>query len=650
MTLFRQIMVFITALLFLVLVIVFSINFNESKTFVQNDLYLRAKNSVNSLSLSLGDVSDDVFLMETTINAMFDGGHFQRITLKDPDNKLLYEKEEDLVIQGVPNVFIRFIDLKAPVAEAVISNGWNIVGSLQVQGHTGEACIKMWEVFKDLSLSFSVLWVACVILSSLMLKLLLKSLDRIREQAEALGENKFIINPHIPTTVELKKVVIQMNKMVKTVQNNYTRSIETIKEARMLQFRDGVSGLFNKAYFVRQIQVFLTSEEAVSKGEVAIIDIEGLEELKDVEGYAVSEAFIKDTAELLNEQTRKLEDRVVTRLNETEFAFIFPGLSTDETMDIMNIIQESLQLRIESDEGLSDFLRVLVSVASYSYEDDVSGIFSKLDYSLTLARNSAESEPVHFREKKDTLLGRGEWKSLIEKAISGNKIIFSYQPVLSDQEALFHNEIFIAMKDDLDNVKSAGFFMPMAMELGLARKVDQHVMTRMVKYLESDKERKMTFGINISADFIQDRNSFIWARQFLSAHKHMTSHLTFEMSEAVLVRYPEISLDYAGLLKGMGFRFGIDNFTISDDSLAMLQQLTPDYIKVDYAYLYDTRDRTKSKITLSMLQNITESLNINLIGTKIETSTQREDLNAEGILYFQGRQVAEIQPLEKYDG
>ncbi|WDP85586.1 MAG: EAL domain-containing protein [Desulfobacter sp.] len=156
--------------------------------------------------------------------------------------------------------------------------------------------------------------------------------------------------------------------------------------------------------------------------------------------------------------------------------------------------------------------------------------------------------------------------------------------------------------------------------------------------------------MNVSADFIQDRNSFIWARNFLSAQKSLSAHLAFEMSEAVLIRYPEISLDFAGLVRGMGFSFGIDNFTINDDSLAMLQQLTPDYIKVDYAYLYDYRDQAKFKITLTMLQSITESLNIKLIGTKIETSNQLDDLKAAGIQYFQGRQVAQIQPLERHDG
>ncbi|MDD9300995.1 MAG: GGDEF domain-containing protein [Desulfobacter sp.] len=481
---------------------------------------------------------------------------------------------------------------------------------------------------------------------------MLKSLDRIREQAQAIGENKFIINPHIPSTVELKQVVLQMNKMVEPVQNNYARSIETIKEAKLLRFKDMVSGLYNKAYFVRMMQANLESQAAVSKGEVILLTIEGLPQLKEVEGYGVSEAFIKEAAGILKDKTQKIEGRVVTCIKETEFGLILPCILPENAMDMAESILKDLLKLIKKGTVLEDYLQVYASVASYTYEDNTSTIFSKLDYSMILAKNSQDNTPVHFKEKTDTLLGRGEWKTLIETAIDSNNIVFSCQPVLTLEEQTFYREIFIAMKDDHGIVKSAGFFMPMAMELGLARTIDQHVMTQVARLIGEKKQKPVedAFGVNVSADFIQDRNSFIWARNFLSAQKSLSAHLAFEMSEAVLIRYPEISLDFAGLVRGMGFSFGIDNFTINDDSLAMLQQLTPDYIKVDYAYLYDYRDQAKFKITLTMLQSITESLNIKLIGTKIETSNQLDDLKAAGIQYFQGRQVAQIQPLERHDG
>lgn len=53
MTLYRQIQIFITLLLMVTLAIVLKINFDNTKDFVRTQLYSNAKNTANSLSLSL---------------------------------------------------------------------------------------------------------------------------------------------------------------------------------------------------------------------------------------------------------------------------------------------------------------------------------------------------------------------------------------------------------------------------------------------------------------------------------------------------------------------------------------------------------------------------------------------------------------------
>ncbi|WDP89257.1 MAG: EAL domain-containing protein [Desulfobacter sp.] len=650
MSLFKQIMMFITALLFLVLIIVFGIHFNASRNFVENDLYQRAKNSVNSLSLSLGDVSDDVYLMETTINAMFDGGHFRKIVLMDADNQVIYKTETQLSIEGVPGSFIRFLNLQSPVAEAVVSNGWNIVGSLQVQAHTGEAVIRMWDIFKDLGLSFCLIWGGCLVVSGIMLKLLLRSLDLIRAQAEAIEENRFIINPHVPFTTEFKKVALQMNKMVGTVQNNYDRSLETIKEAKRLRFRDRVTGLYNKTYFVNRIEAYMSSQEAVSRGEAALVGLDGLVELKGTAGYEISEAFIKEAAEVIETTAAHIDGQVVTRLNHTELGLILPGIGGNEAMEIVVNALAGIWEKIGADTALSDHIRISAGLAAYHYEEGASRIFSKLDYAATQAKNSSRTRPFHFREERDCLMGRQEWKALIRNTLDLDRFVFLCQPVRTGEGPVFHKEIFIAITDELGALKRAGFFMPTATELGLAQEIDRHVIGRMAGLLEESAGDGTVYSINISTDFIGKRSALIWARQFLSGHKHLADRLFFEISESALVRYPEICLDYAGLLRGMGFKLGIDNFTIGDESLAMLQQLTPAYIKSDAACLYDARDPSRSKIALGMLQTMAESLDIRLIGTRIETLDQLEDLKAAGIRYFQGDHVGGIQALEQDAG
>ncbi len=649
MSLFKQIMMFITALFFLVLIIVFSIHFSASREFVEKDLYQRAKNAVNSLSLSLGDVSEDVTLMETTINAMFDGGHFRKIVLKDTEKNILYETEEAILIDGVPRLFIQFLNLRAPTAEVVVSNGWKLVGSLQVQAHTGGAVIRMWRIFKELCFYFCLIWVGSLIVSGVLLKRMLLSLDLIRAQAEAIEENRFVINSHTPFTSEFKKVVEQMNKMVTTVKNNYDRSLRTIKEAKRLRFCDPMTGLYNRTYFVTRIEAYMNTPEAFSRGEAALVAVDGLPEFKDTAGWEITEDFMKAVAASLKRAVDNFDGQVVARINQAEFGLILPGIDGKEAVKIIGTALEMIFKRIDADPQTAGRLGVFAGLAAYQYDEGASRVFSKLDYAVTQAKNNAHPHPWHFREERDYLLERQEWKTLIRNALDHREFVFLCQPVLGSDNSLYHKEVFIAIDDGGESLKRAGFFMATATQLNLAQQIDRHVIERVTGEIENGTDVKTPFAINISTDFIGKRSSMVWVGQYLSDNRHLSDRLFFEISEAALVRFPEICLDFAGVLSNMGFKLGIDNFTLGDDSLSLLRQIIPAYIKSDANYLYDARDESQSKITLGMLQTIIESLDAKLIATKIETSYQLDALKSEGIGYFQGEYVGAIQGLEPYD-
>lgn len=646
MSLFKQMMIFVTALLFIILVIVFVIHFKVTQRFVEKDLYQRAKNSVNSLSLSLGDVSEDRFMMETTINAMFDGGRFRRIVLRDTDNKVLYETQADPAAVGVPQAFLRLLNLQAPVAEAVVSSGWRLVGSLQVQAHSGDAVIRMWEVFKHLCFSFCIIWGGALVVSGMMLKLMLRSLSLIRAQAQAIEENRFIINSHMPFTVEFRTVTVQMNKMVATVQNNYDRSLAAIKEAKKLRFQDRMTGLHNKAYFINRIEAYMNSHEPVSSGEAMLVAVDGLSVLKEAAGWQTTERFIRGAADSLVTAVNPIDGQVTARLNHREFALILPGTDEHAAVKIAEAILDRIREQIDSDPDWAAHLRISAGLAAYGYEEGASTIFSKLDYAVTQARNTLSAGPFHFHEAGGRLLGRQEWKGLIRRALDRQEFIFLSQPVYDRSGDTLHNEVFIAIGDDETSMTRAGIFMPTATELNMAQEIDRHVIHRVVEMLEDRPASPGRFSINISADFIGRRSTMVWVTKFLSDHGHLSDRLYFEISEASLTRYPEVCLDFAGLLGSMGFRLGIDNFTLRDDSLAMLRQVIPAYIKSDADCLYDAQDPSRSRITLEMLQTIAQSIDARLIATKIETSNQIEELTASGIRYFQGNHVGGIHTLD----
>ncbi len=83
-----------------------------------------------------------------------------------------------------------------------------------------------------------------------------------------------------------------------------------------------------------------------------------------------------------------------------------------------------------------------------------------------------------------------------------------------------------------------------------------------------------------------------------------------------------------------------------DLSLKVLDKIKPNYIKIERDYLVVFDDPQKADMVLNSLFTITQSLGVKLIATKIENQTQRIELAAKNITYFQGHGIAEVMPLK----
>jgi len=644
MTLFKQIQIFITLLLIVMLAIVLKINFDNTKEFVRTQLYSNAKNTANSLSLSLSAVTDDKAAITTMMRAMFDGGYFEEITLVDGEGAVIESIFQEPKIEGVPEFFVNLVNFENVPAEAQISSGWSIFGTLKVKGHPGLSYIRLWDTFKYLSIWFAVIGAIALIITYVVLAFIFRPLNAVQKQAEAIDQNEFIINDKIPSNPEMKQVVTTMNRMVEKAQTIYNREIDALKNYQELLYKDQQTGLYNRKYFIKQLNYFLQSEDENANGEIMIFSFEGLDEANNEAGFQAMNSFFGRCKDVLQAYADKHGNSVPAFLNSKEFGLIIPNISKDDALSLAKDVTGEIKAIIENDETLKEFLTVFCGSAAYIYKENMGNVLSKVDYSITVAKSRDSGFVERFRDDgNQVVLGKMEWKNMIEEALDNNRFILTSQSVMSETGEL-HQEIYVNMVDAEGVVQKAGYFMPMVVSLSLANDLDRYVLQKTVEFLSNNVES--TLAINITDMFLNDRASFSWFRKLLVSGKHLKDRLTFEISDSAIKNNLEICLDFSGLIKGLGFTFGVDRFVMSQTSLENLQQLKPDYLKIDYEYLVDA-DGGEVVAALKSLQTITESLGIKLIATKIDNQELRTKLESNNIKYFQGRGIADINPLDK---
>jgi len=645
MTLFKQIAAIFAFSLLIILGTVMWLNFKTANDFVQGQLLSTAEDTATSLGLSLSPVADydDTSTMETMINAIFDRGYYESITLRDMDDVILLEKKQPVVVKDIPTWFIDFIDLQTPLASTQISTGWTMFGQLSVRAHPGHAYMQLWQTLIEISKSFAMLSIAILALLYFLLKIILRALVRVEEQALAIKKNDFIVQDKIPFTTEFKNVVIAMNSMIVKVKEIFDKEAESLRKYHEILYTDSVTKLYNRRYLLIKLSNYQNAHSEVSQGSFMLLSFNGIDEAKKILGYVKLEGLLKNIANILKVKTEPMHDSVVARMNNSDFAILIPAIGIDDTKDLFKTILDEI-IDEFSNEELDDSSYVSIGAVGYTPDDTTKTLFSKADFSLAAAKVKRTNAIDYGKSDESSLvLGKEEWMKMISASMDENMLKVAVQPVVTidDDSEIYHDEVYLRLVDEKDKIYNAGYFMPMLINLNLTDDVDRHVVELAMHHIKKMKEIK-SLAINIAASFISNASNMHWLREKLySFSSESNVILCFESSNFSILKNLDIFTELAKMVQARGYKFGIDNFSSDSSDMSYLQQIKPNYIKADKSYLIDLQYSEDGGMSNEALFILTKSLNIDIIATAVETEDQKEKLKKMEILYFQGSLVAE---------
>lgn len=133
MSLLKQVSIVLGFIFLILFVSIIGLSFNIIKDSSAKSLYENVQNSVTSTSLSITNAGVDEGTIKTVINAAFDNGNYEKIVFKNINDEIVYELKKDLIISDeIPHWFINIVDTGEISALASISEGWNVLGVLEI--------------------------------------------------------------------------------------------------------------------------------------------------------------------------------------------------------------------------------------------------------------------------------------------------------------------------------------------------------------------------------------------------------------------------------------------------------------------------------------------------------------------------------------
>jgi len=616
MTLFQQINSLLFGLFLLVMSSIVYFQFSETKDFMTQQMKSDLNNTSTSLTLMLKPhlETGDLVGAETLINVIFEGGFYRKVTLTWLVDNKKQTWENPIVIEGVPSWFSDLGLFQPQTEESIITSGWMQLAKLEIEAHPGIGYRELWRIMNDTLLVLSFLFIFSLIILRWRLTRILKPLNEIAEHAKGIAERKFHKDMALPSTSELKDVVISINSMSTQLKKVFTTLDNEVDTLRKDSLVDRVSNLPNRQYLTGQLNSWLSEP---GYGGLILAKFDWLEEIHSKYGYQVRDETIKVLSETMQQQLPKVAESIIARIANNEFAFL---ITKGEQKQITSYVQTLVRVINQemSKAGCEPNSNFYLGVSYREGEMKPSELLSQSDNALQQA--TKEGRTIQwFDSKKQHKFSREEWREKLTQAINNNRFVFQWQPVHNmDSNDIIQREVYCRLKID-SQVLNAGVFMPYVELLSLGNELDKCILKSIVNNNILTKTHE-PIAVNLTSDSVKDTKFHQWLALFLQSSAH-SQKIQFEIPESVVSSHLEECIALCEIIKEYGSNFGIDQCGRRIGSLNYLQQIKPTYVKLDQSFSFYNKTEQNSELCRALV-NVAKGLDIEVIVTAIEDEKQ----------------------------
>lgn len=617
MSLIKQLWIGIIIMLLLVLGGNFVISIVTAKTYLQEQLRLKNIDNANSLALSISQMPEkDPVTLELLITAQFDAGHYEYIIFQDINKKPIVARNfENSQIETVPKWFAKQIKFEVAPGIAQIQDDWQQAGTLLVKSHSRYALEALWKNTKDLFDWFVFATLLSGLVGSLILKYISRPLDVVVDQAEAIGERRFIVSQE-PKTKEFQRLVRAMNTLSHSVKQMLEKEARQLELLRRDSQTDRLTGLLNRTHFLNLLEVQLTREDAEKRGILVIAKVLMLQDLNQQLGHNQVDQLLRAIASVFSDLEQKFPGSHAGRLNGSDFSLLIP---TDSPIDIVSTdISQSLNFQLIA--GGFDKIAIPLALCSFNQGEKPGQVMHKLDGALAQAELKGNRAVVAVDETPGyTQHNLNEWRSSIEAALAAEEIRLASFPVKNTDGKLLHLETAVRLK--LDNeYRPAGYFMPWAVRLGVMASIDIAVLSLAIKHM---KNLQQDLAINISALALCDAHFREQAIALLEANPQEAKRLWLEFPEICVLRHLEELRAFIIRLRSLGCKVGLEHVGLEFTQFGNLQDMGLHYLKLDGAITRAINTNSSSQSFVQSLCTLAHSLGIQIIAEGVSTDEEQ---------------------------
>lgn len=506
-------------------------------------------------------------------------------------------------------------------------------------------------------------FIVSLLVSLMLRKRFLNPILYLAQTAEKItSSNDYSLRAKELSQDEVGKLTSCFNTMLHTIEQRdnslenqvklRTQELESANsQLHQYAYQDGLTDLPNRRYFYERLQALVSKPN--QKFTLIFIDLDGFKEVNDSLGHDFGDLLLHEVAIRLQKCISQYD--TVARLGGDEFTLILEN--TDNPTEVIKTVENVMDNLTKPITIKNERVNVTASIGITFYPNNgttVESLIKRADQAMYLSKNKGRNRYEFFSYEMEELAI--EKRRLIEEirtALAQNQFELYYQPICeSDTNHVQKAEALIRWNHPQRGLVGPAEFIDLAEKNGLIVEIGQWVKSQAVRdAVEFNNKSKTPFQISVNTSPLEIDDDGKWVDQWIEASKryNLPAHaILIEVTENSLMAPDSAIQFHLKRLDSINVDIAIDDFGVGYSSLAYLQQLDIDILKIDQSFIQNLEKHSNSITLIKAIITMAHNLDVKVVAEGVETQAQYNQLKHLGCDYIQGYLIARPMSKDKF--
>lgn len=416
------------------------------------------------------------------------------------------------------------------------------------------------------------------------------------------------------------------------------------EKIRFLSYRDNLTGLYNKDYFIKHTRDQLAHLDSIKDSNenmgVLLLDINDFSSINDNLGYDVGDIFLKRMAKRL--KTHLGNKGFVSKFGGDEFIILVYNVESRRQLtrlgkDILNIFDKPFKIN-----DYDFYVTCSIGISMYpNHGNDSHDLIKSADIALNKAKEYKGNKVVMYNDKLNQEVTE---KFLLDRhlryAIDNNELYLNYQPILkTETEEIIGVEALVRWQSsELGHIPPYKF-IPIAEGNGLILPMGKWILENACVQLKKWKDagyKRIFLSINISIKQLEQKDFADYVIDVIKRLELNLEDLVLEITESVYMENLESIYRNLKKLNSLGIQISIDDFGTGYSSLGKLSKLEISKLKIDKSFIRELHNNSNNAKIVTAIISMAKSLNLSIVAEGVEEREHIVFLKNAGCDMLQG--------------